>query len=187
MQLFTDVSLVLPANQTRAQIVHRFDGRYEPMNPKELVALVGELASTIDVSGIDYVLGFPEGGVLPAFAFAQLVDRPLVLSTRLQLDMPGIISFEEPHSGLGTTHYIQGLRDGHRVVIVEDEVTTGRTVISAARALRASGVRIGDVCALLVVDDPRLRQAMQDERLRLHARFRLPARYAQLLGVATAE
>jgi adenine/guanine phosphoribosyltransferase-like PRPP-binding protein len=43
--------------------------------------VVRELAAGLDVNEIDYVLGFPEGGVIPAFAFAHLVDRPLILSS----------------------------------------------------------------------------------------------------------
>jgi adenine/guanine phosphoribosyltransferase-like PRPP-binding protein len=180
------VSLVLPLNQGRAQLAHRFDGRYEPMNPKELVPLLVELAAAIDVSGVDYILGFPEGGVIPAFAFAQIVDRPLILSTRLALDPPRTISFEEPHSGLGTTHYIRGLHEGDHVVVIEDEVTTGRTVINAVRALRRSGVRIDTVGALLAVDDPGMWQSMSDEQVSLRVRFRLPGEYAARLRVDAA-
>ena len=187
MNLLKSVSLVSPLNQSRAQIAHRVDGRYGPMDPKELVALVRELAPAIDVSEVDYILGFPEGGVIPAYAFAQIVDRPLILSTRLALDLPQTISFEEPHSGLGTTHYIQGLHEGDRVVVIDDEVTTGRTVINAVRALRRSGVRIDEVGALLTVDDPGMWQSMRDERVSLHVRLRLPGEYAALLRGAVAE
>jgi orotate phosphoribosyltransferase len=152
------------------------------MSPRELAALVGELATTMDTSDVDYVLGFPEGGTVPAFAFAQLVDRPLILSTRLALPLAGAVSFEEPHSGLGTTHHLHGLRAGDRVVIVEDEVTTGRTVLNAVGALRCAGVRVGHVGALLVVDHPAVWRAMRASGITLHARVRLPGEYAARLG-----
>src|SRR5206468_11956165 len=119
VDVLRSVSLVSPINQTRAQIGHRLDGRYGPMDPRELAPFVRDLAAAIDVADVDYVLGFPEGGVIPAFAFAQAVGRPLIISTRLQMALPGAVSFEEPHSGLGTTRHIHGLREGHRVVIVE--------------------------------------------------------------------
>lgn len=187
MSVLKNVSLVSPVNQVRAQLAHQLDGRYEPMNPKELAARLQELAAAIDVGEVDYILGFPEGGVIPPFAFAQIVDRPLILSTRLALDLPRTISFEEPHSGLGTTHYIRGLHEGDHVVVIEDEVTTGRTVINAVRALRLSGVRIETVGALLAVDDPGMWQAMRDEQVSLHVRFRLPCEYAALLRVDAAQ
>jgi orotate phosphoribosyltransferase len=186
VDVLKSVSLVSSANQARAQLAHRFDGRYQPMSPKELAAILRELAAAIDVSDVNYILGFPEGGVIPAFAFAQIVDRPLILSTRLALDLPPTISFEEPHSGLGTTHYIRGLHEGDHVVVIEDEVTTGRTVINAVRALRRSGVRIDTVGALLAVDDSGMWQSMSDEQVSLRVRFRLPGEYVARLRVDAA-
>ena len=156
------------------------------MDPKELLSVARELAMGIDMDGVDYVLGFPEGGVLPAFAFAQIVDRPLLLSTRLHLMLSPVISFEEPHTRLGTTHYLHGLRSAHRVVIVEDEVTTGRTIINAVRALRAAGVHVRDVGVLLAMDTPALWRAMADAEISLHAVIRVPPTYIERAGVPGA-
>jgi orotate phosphoribosyltransferase len=99
-----------------------------------------------------------------------------MLSTRLTYTLPGgpAIAFVEPHSSIGKTHYLHGLSRGDRVVIVEDEVTTGRTLLSAARALREAGVAISQAGALLAVDDPRMWQAMEDEKVSLHVVYRLP-------------
>jgi len=173
------VSLVPALGHGRPQIAHRLDPRYGAMRPAELLPLIQELAAAIDTSAVDCVLGFPEGGVLPAFAFAQLVGRPLILSTRLRLDLPGGIAFT---SCQGTDHFVHGLAPGHRAVIVEDEVTTGQTIASAVRALRSAGVRVDDVGTLLAVDDPAMWRLMEEERVRLHARVRLPGEYRARLG-----
>src|SRR5262249_31749916 len=100
------VSLVPALGHGRPQIAHRLDPPYAAMRPAELLPLIQELAAAIDTSEVDCVLGFPEGGVLPAFAFAQLVGRPLVLSTRLRLALPGAVAFT---SGQGTDHFVHGL------------------------------------------------------------------------------
>ncbi len=68
---------------------------------------------------------------------------------------------------------------GDRVVIVEDEVTSGGTLVSVARALRTAGVQISQVGALLVVDDPRTWRAVHDEKLILHTVYRLPAGFSR--------
>ena len=187
MDVLGSVSLVSAANQARDQIAHRLDGRYGPMDPRELAPHVRDLAAAIDTADVDYVLGFPEGGVIPAFAFAQAVGLPLIISTRLRMALPGAVSFEEPHSGLGTAHYLHGLHEGDRVVIVEDEVTTGRTIVNAVRALRQSGVHISRVGAVLAVDDPAMWQSMHDEKISLHVGARLPAEYAVRLRATAIE
>jgi len=186
VNLLESVSIVSPPNELRGQLTHALDGRYQPLRPSELVAVVRELAAGLNMRGIDYVLGFPEEGVVPAFAFAHLVGRPLVLSTRFVLEGSGTISFDEPHSGLGRTHYIQGLRADDRVVIIEDEVTTGRTLVNAVRALRQAGVRIDAAGALLAVDDAAMWRAMDDEHISLLVTSRLPGVYRRLLGVDAA-
>lgn len=164
----------VPQRDGRQHLVHGLDGRLRGMRPRELSAFVRDLAAVIDTSRVDYVLGFPEGGTLPAFAFADLVDRPLVVSTRLRLQIDPAISFEEPHSRLGPTHWLFGLRAGDRVVIIEDEVTTGRTVVNAVRALRDAGVLVRDVGTLIAVDTPEMWRRMADADVTLHARLNVP-------------
>ena len=173
MDVYDSIAFV-PQAGGRQHIVHCLDGRAEGLKTRELTAFVRELTLAIETSSIDYVVGFPEGGTLPAFVFADLVDRPLVLSTRLRLAIEPAISFEEPHSRLGTTHWVHGLRKGDRVVIVEDEVTTGRTLTNAVRALRSAGVHVRDVGVLIAIDTPEMWQRMADTDIRLHARIKVP-------------
>jgi adenine/guanine phosphoribosyltransferase-like PRPP-binding protein len=180
MDVVSRSSVVVKQNGTPT-IAHPLDGRFGAMDPRELAAAVERLAEMMDLAGVDYVLGFPEGGSVPAFAFAHLVGRRLILSTRLEFTIRGAapIAFREPHSSVGKSHYIHGLAPGDRVVIVEDEVTSGGTLVSVARALRQAGVEIAQAGALLVVDDPRTWQAVESEKLVLHGVYRLPAGFSR--------
>jgi adenine/guanine phosphoribosyltransferase-like PRPP-binding protein len=180
MDVVSRAAVVIKRNGTPT-ITHPLDGRYGAMDPRELAETVRALAAMIDLTDASHVLGFPEGGSVPAFAFAQLVGLPLILSTRLEFSMAGIepIAVREPHSAVGERHYIHGLVPGDRVVIVEDEVTSGGTLVSVTRALRAAGIRIDQAGALMVVDDPNTWQTVADEKLTLHAIHRLPAGFSR--------
>jgi adenine/guanine phosphoribosyltransferase-like PRPP-binding protein len=169
---------LVPGVEGRRHLVHPLNGRFHPVDHKALDALVQALASRVDLAGVDYVLGFPEGGSIPAYAFARLVDRPLILASRLPLDLPGRITFEQPGARLGTTQYLHGLSPGHHVVIVEDELTSGVSAVNAVRALRAGGVVIGEIAALFVIDHPSLWRRLDAERVTLHATLTLPPEYA---------
>jgi adenine phosphoribosyltransferase len=175
MDFLSSVSVAIKSNGTPT-ITHRLDGRSGAMDPGELAAAVRKLAELMDFEPVDYVLGFPEGGSVPAFAFAQVVGRPLILSTRLDFTLPGNpeIVFRVPHSPIGRSHHIHGLKRGDQVVIVEDEVTSGGTLVSSVRALRAAGVLISQVGALMAVDDPQMWQAMESEKVSLCVLWRLP-------------
>ena len=76
--------------------MHPFNGRFHPIDYTALERLVQALVPRVDVERIDYVLGFPEGGSIPAYAFGRAVGRPVILTSRLPLDLPGRISFEQP-------------------------------------------------------------------------------------------
>src|ERR1019366_10692710 len=63
-------------------------------------------------------------------------------------------------------HFI--LHDDH-VIVVEDEVTSGRTIINTVRALRAAGIRCDQVATIYAADDPEMRARVAAEGIRLHA------------------
>lgn len=168
------IKLVPGADGGKRHLMHPFNGRFHPVDHAALESLVRAMAIRIDVSAIDYILGFPEGGAIPAYAFGRAVDRPVILASRLPLAMPDVIAFEQPGARLGTTQYLYGLRAGDRVMVFEDELTTGRTAVNATRALRGAGVEIDQIAALFVIDHAPLWQRIKAERLTLHVGVTLP-------------
>jgi adenine/guanine phosphoribosyltransferase-like PRPP-binding protein len=172
------VRLVPGLGNGRLHLLHPFNGRFHPIDHDGLESLVLSMAQHIDVTSIDCVLGFPEGGSIPAYAFGRAVGRPVLLASRMPLDLPDTVTFEQPQAGLGKTHHLYGLRPGSRVMIFEDELTNGRTVVNAARALRVAGLVIEQIATLLVIDHPTLWRRMEAAGLTLHAGVRLPPSYA---------
>jgi len=172
------VRLVPGLGTGRLHLLHPFNGRFHPIDHDALESLVQALARRIDVEAIDCVLGFPEGGSIPAYAFGRAVRRPVLLASRMPLDVPDAITFEQPQAGLGKTHHLYGLRRGSRVMIFEDELTNGRTAVNAAEALRKAGLEINQIATLFAIDHPTLWKRMEAAGLTLHAGVRLPPTYA---------
>jgi adenine/guanine phosphoribosyltransferase-like PRPP-binding protein len=172
------IRLVPGAGGTKRHLMHPFNGRFHPVDHAALEALVAAMASRVDVTRVDYVLGFPEGGSIPAYAFARAVNRPVILASRLPLDLPDRISFEQPAANLGTTHHVYGLRPGARVMIFEDELTNGHTALNAVRALRGARIEIDQIAALFAIDHPALWRRMREAGVTLHVGVTLPPAYA---------
>lgn len=169
---------LVPASGGGKRLMHPFNGRFHPVDHRALEDLVVAMVPHTDVARVDYVLGFPEGGSIPAYAFGRAVQRPVLLASRLALDIPDRISFEQPHARLGTTQYLYGLRAGDRVLIVEDELTNGHSTLNAVRALRRAGIEIDEIATLFAIDHPPLWHRMSAERLTLHVGVTLPPDYA---------
>ena len=172
------VWLVPGVRPGKRHLVHPLNGRFHPVDQDALERLVESLAARCDTGGVDYVLGFPEGGSIPAYAFARAARRPVVLASRLPLDVPGRIAFEEPHAVTGTTQYLYGLAPGHRVLIVEDELTNGHTALSAVAALRGAGIAVDQIITLFAIDHPGLWRRVKAAGVTVHVGLLLPPELA---------
>jgi len=156
--------------RARGQLASPVDGRYGPMDPDVLRQAAAWLATQIDLEGVKFVLGIPEGGYLPAYAFAAETGLRLVLGSIWQPSAPGVVSFIEEHNNANArAKHFNGLSAGDHVIVVEDEVSSGQTIVNCVRALRAAGIRCDQVATIYVADDPALHARIAAEGIRLHA------------------
>ncbi|MGE4553521.1 MAG: orotate phosphoribosyltransferase, partial [Desulfovibrionaceae bacterium] len=66
-------------------------------------------------------------------------------------DLPGFIIRKQP-KGHGTNQYLEGLKNipaGAKVALLEDVVTTGGTLVTAAQRVRDAGFQIAVVLCVL--------------------------------------
>jgi orotate phosphoribosyltransferase len=162
---------ILPVvGRLRGQLASPVDGRYGPMNPDDLRLAIASLVREIDLGGIKYALGIPEGGCIPAYAFAVATGLQVVLASIWRPNVPAVVSFLEEHDlpSIAGKH-VYGLCAGDHVIVVEDEVTSGRTIVNCVRALRAAGVRCDQVATVYAADDPAMRARVAATGIRLHA------------------
>jgi len=147
------------------------------MNPAAAARMASHLLACIDTRGIEVVLGIPEGGTIPAYAVAAAAGLPLVLATRTVVDLPARIMFEEPHVPDQPAFSFYDLQPGTRALIVEDEVTTGRTIVNAVSALRGSGIEVRAIATFILVDPPATRKRLADAGIELCAGIRIDASF----------
>ena len=140
------------------------------MSPNDLRQAVARLARGVDLEGAKFALGIPEGGYLPAYAFAAETGLRLVLASIWQQNAPGVVSFVEEHDNPSQRgkHFL-GLSAGDHVIVVEDEVSSGQTIINCVRALRAAAIRCDQVATIFAADNPAMRARVAAEGIRLHA------------------
>ncbi|MGV8151223.1 MAG: phosphoribosyltransferase domain-containing protein [Candidatus Woesearchaeota archaeon] len=131
------------------KIIHKFDGRIIPLEPRVLRETAQELANMLNLEKVDYIVGFAEGGLLAAYGVSMVTDIPMIGSYRVRLKSSPEIIFTEPHSER-STHYIYGLKPGDRIVIVEDEITTGSTLVSAVSELTKKNIDVVDIGSYII-------------------------------------
>lgn len=116
------------------------------IRPSELRAVAKALIAELEeVSGLDWVIGFSQGGIPLAVAVAYELDVPLLIAYQSRMPLPNAITFREPHA-FDDQFYLYGLTQG-TVLLVDDEVDSGNTLANAVAALRNHGIRVAGVAA----------------------------------------
>jgi len=144
--------LGVPPRTRDVRIVHELDGILDDVHPSELLRTGSELWERWlhhpAFVAPDVLLGLDAGGILPTVAVALASRVPYRLAWKLDLDLPAKHRFTEPHARR-TEVFTYGDLAGAKVLIVDDEITTGRTLANLAKLLLGRGVEVTGVACLV--------------------------------------
>lgn len=139
------VGIAVRRNPRRAHLlVSTILGKHVPTAPSTIEdagLALGHLVPTSE--GETLVLGYAETATALAHCVGRALGAPVLLSTRRRV--PGYESavvFEEEHSHATSHHVLPSdplmLACARRIVLVDDELSTGRTVINTIRSIAAA-------------------------------------------------
>ncbi|ABB39806.1 orotate phosphoribosyltransferase [Oleidesulfovibrio alaskensis G20] len=101
-----------------------------------------------------------------------LVTAVTVISHEKGRPLPGLIVRKQA-KGHGTGQYVEGLANfsqGDTVIMLEDVVTTGGSVLTAIERIEAAGLKVAAVCCVLDREEGG-RQALEEKGYALHSIF----------------
>lgn len=98
----------------------------------------------------DYVIGFAPGGIAIAVAVALELNLPAVIAYKTRLALPHELTWIEPHC-FTNTFYLYGITVGMSVLLIDDEVDSGNTLVNAANALTKVGAKVCGVASAVEV------------------------------------
>lgn len=125
-------------------VVNPLQGKHVPVEPGRALELFGRLGRLLqEAYGGEQLLlvGFAETATAIGAALAVLLDSQYIQTTREQVGDGRYFHFTESHSHATEQKLVKGDMDAamegaRRVVFVEDEVTTGNTVLNIIRLMR---------------------------------------------------
>lgn len=115
-------------------------------------AILKELTSVIidklDLN-IDKIVAVEAMGIHLATALSLATDIPFVIIRKRQYGLPGETKVFQK-TGYGSSNlYINDLNEGERILLIDDVVSTGGTLISLLNSLNEMKVEIVDVVAII--------------------------------------
>ncbi|MFB8072769.1 phosphoribosyltransferase domain-containing protein [Streptomyces californicus] len=151
--------LSVGATSRRERVIHSLDGLEDPVHPETLATTGADLWRLLqeqvpeELGSVGFLLGLDAGGILPTVSLAGAAQLPYKIAWKLHLPLDGAVRFSEPHA-MRTDVFAYGITPGQRIVIVDDEITTGRTLADLTRRLREAGA-VPLAAACLVEDTTR--------------------------------
>ncbi|MFB7936242.1 phosphoribosyltransferase family protein [Streptomyces sp. NPDC056049] len=151
--------LSVGATSRRERVIHSLDGLEDPVHPDALANTGADLWRLLQeqvpdgLGSVDFLLGLDAGGILPTVSLAGAAHLPYKIAWKLHLPLDGAVRFSEPHA-MRTDVFAYGIAPGQRIVIVDDEITTGRTLADLTHRLREAGA-VPLAAACLVEDTTR--------------------------------
>ncbi|MFQ5997939.1 MAG: orotate phosphoribosyltransferase [Candidatus Bathyarchaeia archaeon] len=143
---------------------------------RKSVRIYESLAEKLGLMKFDKLAGIPTAGLLYAAVLAYRLGKPIFYMRKEAKDW-------------GRERRIEGsLSSGERALLVDDVITTGRSILEAAKTVRSEGGVVTD--ALVLVDREELgSKFLANEGIKLHSfvRVRDIARALHELGEITTE
>ncbi|MFC1733892.1 phosphoribosyltransferase domain-containing protein [candidate division KSB1 bacterium] len=130
--------------ERQTMVVSPLDGRVEPIYPKKLKHIIGKLIQQAGSEDLDYIIGLDSGGIIPGHSASDITDIPLIIAYKAELEVQNQIHFLETHSA-NPDIFIYNLPENSRVMITDDEIRTGETVINCINSLVKSNHHVGPI------------------------------------------
>lgn len=140
----------------RERVIHSLDGLESAVHPDVLASVGAQLWQRVlaeipeALVTADFLLGLDAGGILPTVSLASAAQLPYKIAWKLHLPLRGAVRFSEPHA-MRTDVFAYGITTGQRMLLVDDEITTGRTLADLTRRLREAGAQ--PAAAVCLVED----------------------------------
>lgn len=159
-------------------MVNRLQGKYMPALPKEALAMFETLAHILRREYGEerlLIVGFAETATAIGAAVAVSMQCPYIQTTREDIPGKEYLLFSEEHSHATEQRVVKKNLDflrgsDTRVILIDDEVTTGRTILNLVSRLRAEyGDRLRfSVASLLNCMEQEEKRRYQREGIALH-------------------
>ena len=116
-----------------------------PRQSSELLAAARDLISeNVDWDSIDIILGIEAMGIPLAAALCLSSGKPLVIGRKRQYGLPGEVAIDQSTGYSKGEIYLNDIDAEARVLVVDDVVSTGGTLLPILRALDQSKAVVQD-------------------------------------------
>jgi adenine phosphoribosyltransferase len=126
--------------------IHPITDGVPVVEPSLLREVGAALIRMLDLDGVDMIVVAEAMGIHIGTTLSLMTDIPLNIVRKREYRLPGEVVIGQSTGYSKGTLYINGIRPGMRVVIVDDVISTGGTTRALLTGLAQAGAKVTDIC-----------------------------------------
>ena len=119
------------------------------MDPEVLKAIVKLTVERVDWSQIDVLLGIEAMGLPLAAPLSMATGVPLVVARKRSYGLEGEVKIDKATGYSKGVMYLNDIKEGERVAILEDVLSTGGTLEAVIEGVHRAGAEVTEIVAVV--------------------------------------
>jgi len=134
--------------------IHPITDGVPVIDPALLRDVSSAMVKMLDLNNVDKIVVVEAMGIHIGSVLSTMTDIPMTIMRKREYKLPGEIAVHQATGYSKGDLYLNGIKKGDRVVIIDDVVSTGGTMRSLLQALEIAGADVVDVCIAIQRGDP---------------------------------
>jgi len=128
--------------------IHPITDGVPEIRPELIREVVGHIVRIADLE-VDKIVTVEAMGIPIGIALSIICDIPLVIIRKRKYGLPGEIEVSQVTGYSKSQLFLNGIKKGDRVIVVDDVVSTGGTLLATLESLKVAGAIVKDVVVVI--------------------------------------
>jgi len=134
--------------------IHPITDGVPVVEPALLRDVCSAMIKVLDLNNVDKIVVVEAMGIHIGAVLSVMTDIPMTVMRKREYKMPGEVAVHQTTGYSKGELYINGIKKGERVVVIDDVVSTGGTMRALLQALKIAGADVVDVCIAIQRGNP---------------------------------
>jgi adenine phosphoribosyltransferase len=128
--------------------IHPISDGVPEVRPELIREVTGHIVRIADLD-VDKIVTVEAMGIPIGIGLSMMCDIPLVIIRKRKYGLPGEIEVSQVTGYSKSQLFLNGINKGDRVIVVDDVISTGGTLLATLESLKVAGATVKDVVAVI--------------------------------------
>ncbi|MDD1754071.1 MAG: hypoxanthine/guanine phosphoribosyltransferase [Methanothrix sp.] len=128
--------------------IHPITDGVPEVKPDLIREVVGNIVRIADLE-VDKIVTVEAMGIPIGIALSLICDIPLVIIRKRKYGLPGEIEVSQVTGYSKSQLFLNGINKGDKVIVVDDVISTGGTLLATLQSLKVAGAIVKDIVVVI--------------------------------------